>query len=663
MNRPDASFDENELRYLKLLSKSFPTIAQACTEIINLQAILNLPKGTEHFLTDIHGEYEAFRHVLKNASGTIERKVNEEFGDTLRESVKRDLCTLIYYPRERLAIVKSKESNIEEWYMITLIQLVKMCQRVSSKYTRSKVRKALPTQYSYVIEELMHESLSDPNKQAYLKNILSNIIELDRADDFIITLCDVIQRLVIDSLHIVGDIYDRGPGAHIVMETLINYHDVDIQWGNHDILWMGAAAGNDSCIANVIRICMRYGNLRTLEEGYGINLLPLATFAMHTYAGDPCEAFRPRLKFADDKYSSRSEHLIAQMMKAITILQFKLEAAIIDRQPDFEMADRNLFHNVNFENGTITINGIEHPMLDTHFPTVDPADPYRLTPEEEELVGKLHRSFVNCDRLCRHIDFLMSKGSLYLVRNGNLIFHASIPLNEDGSFKSVKVDGVDYSGKALMDKVDSLIRKAYYGEEENPDYGFAVDYMWYLWCGPDSVAFDKKMMTTFERCFIADKALHKEPKGHYYILRERESVCDMILDEFGVKGTNRHIINGHVPVKTIKGESPVRAGGKMLIIDGGFSRAYQSETGIAGYTLIFNSQGMQLVQHEPFTSTRQAIEHGVEIKSTRFVVDYTKQRMLVKDTDNGEEIRGQIAALLRLLEAYRNGHIKERIKG
>jgi len=660
MNRPDASFDENELRYLKLLSKSFPTITEACTEIMNLQAILNLPKGTEHFLTDIHGEYEAFRHVLKNASGSIERKINDEFGDTLRESVKRDLCTLICYPEERLAIVKSREDNIDEWYLVTLIQLVKMCQRVSVKYTRSKVRKALPPKYSYIIEELMHESLSDPNKQAYLNNILSNIIELDRADDFIITLCDVIQRLVIDSLHIVGDIYDRGPGAHIVMETLMNYHDVDIQWGNHDILWMGAAVGNISCMANVIRICLRYGNLRILEDGYGINLVPLATFAMEAYGDDPCDAFQPRLKFADDKHSDKSTHLISQMMKAISIIQFKLEADIIKRRPEFEMADRNLLHLVNYEKGTVMVYGKEYPMLDTNFPTVDPADPYRLTPEEEELVGKLHRSFVHCERLRRHIEFLLSDGSLYLVRNGNLMFHASMPLNADGSFKSVKIDGVAYAGKALMDKVDSLIRKAYFGEQGTPEHSFAVDYMWYIWCGPDSVAFDKGKMTTFERCFIADKEPHKEPKGHYYILREQESVCDMILDEFGVKGVNRHIINGHVPVKTIKGESPIRAGGKMLIIDGGFSRAYQGETGIAGYTLIFNSRGMQLVQHEPFTSTRQAIEHGVEIKGTRLFVDFNKERMLVNDTDNGEEIRGQIAALLRLVEAYRNGLVKER---
>lgn len=660
MMRPNASFDENELRYLKLLSKSFPTIAEACTEIMNLQAILNLPKGTEHFLTDIHGEYEAFRHVLKNASGSIERKINDEFGDTLRESVKRDLCTLICYPEERLAIVKSREDNIDEWYLVTLIQLVKMCQRVSVKYTRSKVRKALPPKYSYIIEELMHESLSDPNKQAYLNNILSNIIELDRADDFIITLCDVIQRLVIDSLHIVGDIYDRGPGAHIVMETLMHYHDVDIQWGNHDILWMGAAVGNISCIANVIRICLRYGNLRILEDGYGINLVPLATFAMETYGNDPCDAFQPRLKFADDKHSNKSTHLIAQMMKAISIIQFKLEADIIKRRPEFDMADRNLLHLVNYEKGTVMVYGKEYPMLDTNFPTVDPTNPYRLTPEEEELVGKLHRSFVHCERLRRHIEFLLSDGSLYLVRNGNLMFHASMPLNADGSFKSVKIDGVAYAGKALMDKVDSLIRKAYFGEQGTPEHIFAVDYMWYIWCGPDSVAFDKGKMTTFERCFIADKEPQKEPKGHYYILRENESVCDMILDEFGVKGVNRHIINGHVPVKTIKGESPIRAGGKMLIIDGGFSRAYQGETGIAGYTLIFNSRGMQLVQHEPFTSTRQAIEHGVVIKGTRLFVDFNKERMLVNDTDNGEEIRGQIAALLRLVEAYRNGFVKER---
>ena len=652
---------ERDLRYLQLLARSFPTIAAASTEIINLEAILNLPKGTEHFLTDIHGEYESFLHVLKNASGSIERKVNEVFGETLREQEKRDLCTLIYYPQERLEIIKSRETNLAEWYMVTLIQLVKMCQSVSAKYTRSKVRKALPPEFSYIIQELMHESITDPNKQAYVTKILSTIIDIDRADQFIVAMSNLIQRLVIDSLHIVGDIYDRGPGAHIIMDTLLNYHDVDIQWGNHDILWMGAACGNDSCIANVIRICMRYGNLTTLEDGYGINLLPLATFAMEVYGDDPCAVFQPRLKFADAKYNDKTVRLIAQMQKAISIIQFKLEACIIERRPEFGMESRNLFNMVDFQKGVLKVGGEEYKMLDMNFPTVDPDDPYKLTKEEIELMEKLHRSFVNSERLHRHMQFLFSKGSMYQVCNGNLLFHASIPLNADGSLKEVLIDGKTYKGRSLLDEIDRQMRRAYFKHGTLKEQKYAVDYMWYLWCGHDAPPFDKDKMATFERYFVAEKELHKEVKGYYYSLRETDPVCDMILDEFGVRGEHRHIINGHVPVKTIKGENPVKANGKMLVIDGGFSRAYQPETGIAGYTLVFNSHGLQLVQHEPFTSARRAAEEGLDIKSTRFVVEFNKQRMLVRDTDRGRELQHQIDDLKRLLKAFRLGYVKEQL--
>lgn len=573
----------NDLRYLQLLSRSFPTIADASTEIINLEAILNLPKGTEHFLTDIHGEYEAFQHVLKNASGAVKRKVNEIFGHTLRESEKKEICTLIYYPEEKLQLIKEQETDLDDWYLITLNQLVKVCQNVSSKYTRSKVRKALPAEFSYIIQELLHESSVEPNKHAYINVIISTIISTKRADDFIIAMCKLIQRLTIDSLHIVGDIYDRGPGAHIIMDTLCDYHNFDIQWGNHDILWMGAASGNDACIANVIRMSMRYANLATLEDGYGINLLPLATFAMDTYADDPCTIFAPKMNFADANYNEKTLRLITQMHKAITIIQFKLEAEIINRRPEFDMDNRKLLHKIDFERGVFVYEGKEYELRDANFPTIDPTDPYRLTDEERELVEKIHASFMNSEKLKKHMRCLFTYGGMYLVCNSNLLYHASVPLNEDGSFKHVRIGKKEYWGHKLLQKTDQLIRTAYFDEDGSEEKNFALDYMWYMWCGPDAPSFDKDKMATFERYFIADKALHKENKGYYYTLRNRADICDNILAEFGVEpGPHSHIINGHVPVKTIKGERPIKADGKLLVIDGGFSKAYQPETGIAG---------------------------------------------------------------------------------
>ena len=650
-----------DLRYLQLLSRSFPTIAAASTEIINLEAILNLPKGTEHFLTDIHGEYEAFQHVLKNASGAVKRKVNEIFGHTLREIEKKELCTLIYYPEEKLQLIKATETDIDDWYLITLNQLVKVCQNVSSKYTRSKVRKSLPAEFSYIIQELLHESTIEPNKHAYINVIISTIISTRRADDFIIAMCNLIQRLTIDSLHIVGDIYDRGPGAHIIMDTLCDYHNFDIQWGNHDILWMGAASGNEACMANVIRLSMRYGNLGTLEDGYGINLLPLATFAMDTYADDPCTIFAPKTNFADSTYNEKTLRLITQMHKAITIIQFKLEANIINRRPEFGMGGRKLLEKIDFERGVFVYEGKEYPLRDTNFPTVDPADPYRQTDEEQELIEKIHYSFMNSEKLKKHMRCLFTYGGMYLVCNSNLLYHASVPLNEDGSFKHVNICGKEYWGKNLLDKIDQLIRTAYFDEDDEEEKRFAMDYIWYLWCGPDAPSFDKDKMATFERYFIADKSLHKETKGYYYALRNKEEICDRILEEFGVTGQHTHIINGHVPVKTIKGEQPMKAGGKLLVIDGGFSKAYQPETGIAGYTLVYHSHGLQLVQHDPFQSTQKAIEEGQDIKSTTFVIEFNSQRMMVKDTDKGKELVTQILDLKKLLVAYRIGLIKEKV--
>lgn len=654
---------EEDMRYLQLLSQSFPTVAEASTEIINLQAILNLPKGTEHFLADIHGEYEAFIHVLKNASGNIKRKVNELFGNTLRETEKRELCTLIYYPEQKLELVKHNETDIDDWYHITLHQLVAVCRDVSSKYTRSKVRKSLPADFSYIIQELLHEHTEDHDKTAYVNVIVDTIISTGRADDFIIAIANVIQRLAIDSLHILGDIYDRGPGAHIIMDTMRKYHSWDMQWGNHDILWMGAAAGNDACICNVIRLSLRYGNLPTLEEGYGINLVPLATFAMETYKNDPCTEFIPKTTGGASLLDEKTLRLTAQMHKAIAVIQFKVESQIIAKHPEWKMNDRCLFEHVDYQNGTIDLQGKTYKMSSCSFPTINPAAPSELSPEEEILISKLHHSFSVCEKLHKHIRVMLQHGCMYGIYNNNLLFHASCPLNEDGSLKEVEIyPGKKYSGRALMHYTGMQIRTAFQQDSAPEERDYAIDYFLYLWCGPDSPLFDKSKMATFERYFIADKETHVEEKGYYFKLRDDEEVIDHILDAFGVVGSNRHIINGHVPVRTLKGENPIKANGKLMVIDGGFSKAYHNETGIAGYTLVYHSRGFQLVQHEPFTSTEDAIQRGTDIKSTTQIVEMSNRRMLVTDTDIGVELRKQIDDLEELLYAYRHGYIKEKEK-
>lgn len=654
---------EEDMRYLQLLSQSFPTVAEASTEIINLQAILNLPKGTEHFLADIHGEYEAFIHVLKNASGNIKRKVNELFGNTLRETEKRELCTLIYYPEQKLELVKHNETDIDDWYHITLHQLVAVCRDVSSKYTRSKVRKSLPADFSYIIQELLHEHTEDHDKTAYVNVIVDTIISTGRADDFIIAIANVIQCLAIDSLHILGDIYDRGPGAHIIMDTMRKYHSWDMQWGNHDILWMGAAAGNDACICNVIRLSLRYGNLPTLEEGYGINLVPLATFAMETYKNDPCTEFIPKTTGGASLLDEKTLRLTAQMHKAIAVIQFKVESQIIAKHPEWKMNDRCLFEHVDYQNGTIDLQGKTYKMSSCSFPTINPAAPSELSPEEEILISKLHHSFSVCEKLHKHIRVMLQHGCMYGIYNNNLLFHASCPLNEDGSLKEVEIyPGKKYSGRALMHHTGMQIRTAFQQDSAPEERDYAIDYFLYLWCGPDSPLFDKSKMATFERYFIADKETHVEEKGYYFKLRDDEEVIDHILDAFGVVGSNRHIINGHVPVRTLKGENPIKANGKLMVIDGGFSKAYHNETGIAGYTLVYHSRGFQLVQHEPFTSTEDAIQRGTDIKSTTQIVEMSNRRMLVADTDIGVELRKQIDDLEELLFAYRHGYIKEKEK-
>ena len=660
--------NEQDKHYLQLLSQSFPTIADAAKEIINLEAIMNLPKGTEHFLADLHGESEAFQHVLKNASGNIKRKVNELFGNTIRESEKKELCTLIYYPEQKLELIKAQETDLDDWYRITVHQLVKVCREVSSKYTRSKVRKSLPEDFSYIIEELLHERTDDIDKAAYVAVIVNTIISTGRADDFICAICNVIQRLSIDQLHILGDIYDRGPGAHKIMDTLRQYHSWDIQWGNHDILWMGASAGNDACICNVLRLCLRYANLSTIEE-YGINLVPLATFALEVYGDDSCEEFLPKL-LPGNEMDEKTRQLTAKMHKAISVLQFKCEAQIFDRHPEWDMKDRCLFDNIDYKKGICTIDGKEYEMKSCHFPTVDPKNTSVFTEEERLLMQKLHHSFRISEKLHKHIRTILSHGCMYAIHNSNLLFHASIPLNDDGSLKEVEIyPGKKYSGKDLMHNIGMLIRAAFQtnsasGElasapEEYPRE-YARDYFLYLWCGKDSPLFDKSKMATFERYFLKDKETFKEEKGNYFKLRDSEEICDRILDAFEVKGKNRHIINGHVPVHASKGENPIKAGGKLMVIDGGFSEAYHNETGIAGYTLVYHSRGFQLVQHEPFKSSRDAIVKETDIKSTIQIVEMSAHRMLVADTDKGEELRAQITDLKELLYAYRHGIITEK---
>ncbi len=653
---------ETDPRVLELLSQNFGTVSSASTEIINLEAILNLPKGTEHFVADLHGESEAFRHILKNASGNIKRKVKEIFGTSLREQEIRELCTLIYYPEQKLEYIKASETNLDDFYNITLHQLVRVLQTVSVKYTRSKVRKTLPKEYAYIIEELLHESPSDDDKTAYFNRIIETIISTGQADSFIVAMSNVIQRLSIDQLHILGDIFDRGPGAHLIMDTLCNYGNFDIQWGNHDALWMGAAAGNNCCIANVLRLSLRYGNMATLEAGYGINLLPLATFAMETYGDDPCKNFGPHLDAGDNTHNEKTQRLIAQMHKAISIIQFKLEAQLADRRPEWGMQDRKLFEHIDFDRKLFVLDGKEYEMKDCNFPTVDPENPYALTREEAELVDKLNHSFAVSDKLKKHIGCLFQHGCMYGVYNSNLLFHASMPLNADGSLKEVDLGGTKYKGRELMHRVGMLMRAAFNDDTPADEREFARDYYWYLWCGPDSPLFDKSRMATFERYFIVDPETHKEEKGYYYKLRNREEVCDMILDEFGVTGEHRHIINGHVPVRINQGETPIRANGKLMVIDGGFAKAYHNQTGIAGYTLVFHSRGLQLVQHEPFTSAEEAIKNCTDIVSTTQLVELSQHRMRVRDTDKGRELLSQIRELTELLYAYRHGIIKENDK-
>ena len=648
--------DDNEIRFLKLLREQYPTIAQASTEIINLQSILNLPKATEHFMTDIHGEYEQFIHVLNNGSGSIRRKIDEEFGNTLSEKDKKSLATLIYYPEEKLEIVLSTEDNINDWYKITLHRLVQITKRVASKYTRSKVRKALPKDFAYVIEELITEKEEVQNKEAYYNEIIHTIIKIDRAPEFIVAICNLIRRLVIDHLHIIGDIFDRGPGPHIVMDKLMSHHSIDVQWGNHDVLWMGAAAGSTACIATVLRIAARYGSLDTIEEGYGINLIPLATFAMDTYADTDLSRFTPKLSKEKDQTDLRLE---VMMHKAIAIIQFKLEGQLIKRNPEFEMDDRLLLDKIDYKNNTVIINGKPYPMLDMDFPTIDRNDPYALSKEEEIVIEKITHAFTHSEKLQRHIRFLYTKGSMYKIYNSNLLYHGCVPLDENGEFKKVRIFGEDYSGKALYDVLEHYARKGFFSKNpENKRKG--EDILYYIWANPNSPVFGKDKMATFETYFVEDKEVRKEKKNKYYELLDDEKTVDKILKEFSLDPRYSHIINGHVPVEQKNGENPVKCGGKLMIIDGGFSKAYQGKTGIAGYTLVFSSHGMRIAAHKPFESKEEAIRNETDVYSDNILVETPNFRLRVADTDTGNAIRDSIAELENLLKAYRDGTLSEK---
>lgn len=653
--------EKERIHYLEQLAELYPTIGRASTEIINLQSILYLPKGTEHFLSDIHGEFRAFSHVLRNGSGAVRKKIDDVFGHTLSTADKMSLATLIYYPQKKIELVKQQEEDMENWYKITLYRLIEVCKTVSSKYTRSKVRKALPEDYAYVIEELITEKQEVLNKEAYYEAIVNTIVELGQTDNFIVALAELIQRLVIDHLHILGDIYDRGPSPDLIMDRLEKYHSFDIQWGNHDMVWMGAATGQLACIAAVIRTSIRYGNLDLIEDGYGINMVPLATFAMDAYKDDPCERFVLK-NSTDEERSKKETEMNRKMHKAIAIIRFKLEGQLVQKWPDFGMQNRCLLHKINYEKKTVEIDGQEYPMLDTYFPTVDPENPYELTPEETEVMARLRTSFIHCEKLQRHIRLMLKRGSMYKIYNGNLLYHGCVPMNEDGSFAKVNIYGKYYSGKELYDVLESYVRKAFFSlDKEEREKG--QDMMWYIWTAPNSPLYGRSKMATFERYFLEDKKMHHESKNAYYHLFDKPETADKILHEFGLKDGRVHIINGHVPVERMAGESPVKCNGKLILIDGGFSKTYRRKTGIAGYTLTYNSYGLTLSAHEPFDFSDSAVRDELDIVSHQEAVEYADRRILVGDTDYGKRMMSRIEELKELIRAYQSGEIAELDEG
>lgn len=651
------NYKKEEIKYLRLLSEKFPTVQEVCTEIINLQAILNLPKGTEHFLSDLHGEYESFLHILKNASGVIKSKIDETFDTRLTSDEKKKLATLIYYPEEKLEIIKKETKNLEEYYKITLYRLIEICKVIASKYSRSKVRKAMPKDYEYIIDELLHSNSDSNNKEYYYNQIINTIISLDRADAFIIAISKLIQQLAIDHLHIIGDIYDRGPGPHIIMDELMKYHSIDIQWGNHDIIWMGAASGSAACIFNIIRICARYDNLDILEDAYGINLRPLTEFVMEEYTEETAEVFKP--KNCEERKTPSEIELLAKLQKAATIIQFKLEAEVIKRNPEFEMEERLLLDKIDDKKGEIEIKGKKYPLQDTYFPTINSKNAFALMQKEQEVVNKLVKAFENSERLQRHIRFLYAKGNIYKIFNENLLIHGCIPLDENGEFAQMQLKNQKYKGREYLDVLERIARQGYFAKKGSSDKQYGEDILWYLWCGKNSPIFCKDAMRTFERYFIKEEAIGKEKKNTFYQFAQDEECCIKVLKEFGLSGENSHIVSGHIPVKYKKGESPIKANGKLLIIDGGLSKAYQKTTGIAGYTLIYNSYGLVLAAHEPFTSTEESIRKETDLHSSKQIVEKVERKNIC-NTDIGIELKKQIADLEILLEAYKDGIIKEK---
>lgn len=654
------NFSPEELHYLQLLARQYPTIQAASTEIINLQAILNLPKGTEHFISDIHGEYEAFQHILNSCSGVVKEKLDELYGTSLSRHDRNELATLIYYPEEKLALVADEEEDLEEWYRITLHRLIDLCRWVSSKYTRSKVRKALPVSYGTIIDELIHLRYEEADKRDYYENIINTIINIEQAAGVISAICGVIKQLAVDHLHIVGDIFDRGPRADIVMDSLLNYHSVDIQWGNHDILWMGAASGSRTLVATVLSNSIHYNNLDVIETGYGISLRPLSIFANEVYKDCDTHCFNVKLTNSDaDQYTEKDKLLSSRMYKAITIILFKLEGQKLIRRAEFGMADRLLLDKIDYTNKTITIGDVTYSLEDCDFPTVDPADPYTLTPEESHVIDQLTSSFRRSEKLQRHIRFLYSKGGLYKIYNGNLLFHGCIPMSEEGQLLSFVIGGKERTGKEFLDYAEKACRKAYYDKPGSPERQFGLDFMWWLWAGRNSPIFGRNRMTTFERRFIKDEFSWTEPKNAYYTLYNDPAICDMLLKEFGLNAPHSHIINGHVPVKAKKGESPIKGGGKLIVIDGGFCKAYQPTSGIAGYTLIYNSRNIRIVSHHPFEGRRDAIYNNHDIANDSLIFERMETRVKVAETDQGRELQAQMDDLLNLLAAYRSGAVTE----
>ena len=654
------TFQPEQLRYLRLLSKQYPTVQTASAEIIRLQSILNLPKGTEHFMSDIHGEYDAFLHILNSCSGEVKEKLKDIFGSTLSQRDRNDLATLIYYPKSKMELVAATEDDMDEWYRIALHRLVQVCRFVSIKHTRGHVREQMPESYREILDELIHIRDEDGSKREYFENVIATIIAIGQAAEVIQALCTTIKALTVDHLHIVGDIFDRGPRADIVMDSLMNCRCVDIQWGNHDILWMGAASGSRTLVATVLSNSIRYNNLDVIETGYGISLRPLSIFANEVYRDCDTSCFGIKMTNLDaNRYTEKERLLSSRMYKAITIILFKLEGAKVLRRPEYGMEDRALLHRINYENKTINIGGVDYPLMDCDFPTVDPANPYELTPEESSVIDQLTESFRHSEKLQKHTRFLYSKGSLYKTINGNLLFHGCIPMTEDGKLLTFHISGEPLSGKAFMDYADKTARQAYYHKPGTPERVFGMDFLWWLWAGRNSPIFGRDRMATFERRFVDHEVAQAEPKNPYYTYYHDPEVCQMLLKEFGLEGKHSHIINGHVPVKAKKGESPIKGGGKLIVIDGGFSKAYQPTSGIAGYTLTFGSRYMRIVAHQPFAGKQNAVQSNADIDNESDIFERMETRLRVADTDEGQNLQARVDELMDLLDAYRAGAVTE----